>query len=371
MAKVLAAPKRRFLAILVAAALCVAPFRFLLAGAPLPALALPLHALAPMLQRVTPGVVAISVKGWVKEENPLLKDPLFRHFFGLKKGQPIKREMQAAGSGVIIDAVRGYVLTNNHVVEHATRIEVTTKGGRHYRAKLLGRDPATDIALLQIPAEGLTAVPLGNSSRLEVGDFVLAIGNAFGLGQSVTSGIVSALGRSGLGIEGYEDFIQTDASINPGNSGGALVNLDGQLVGINTAILAPSGGNIGIGFAIPINMARAVMDQLIRYGNVERGLIGVAIEDLTPALARTLGTKERAGAAVMRVLPGSPAAQAGLKAKDVIVAVNGAPIRSATDLHDRIGLLRVGEEVALGVDRQGKLREFRLRIAPSKAAESR
>jgi Do/DeqQ family serine protease len=334
-----------------------------LAGAPVPEAALPLHTLAPMLQRVTPGVVAVSVKGFVREENPLLKDPLFRHFFNLREGEPIERQMQAAGSGVVVDAARGYVLTNEHVVAHATRIDVTTKDNRHLRARLIGGDSATDIALLQIPAAGLVAVPMGDSDRLEVGDFVLAIGNAFGLGQSVTSGIVSALGRSGLGIEGYEDFIQTDASINPGNSGGALVNLGGQLVGINTAILARHGGNIGIGFAIPINMARRVMAQLVRYGKVERGRIGIAIEDLTPDLARRLGTRRIGGAVVASVLPGSPAARAGLEPRDVILAIDGRPVRNATDLRDRIGLVRVGAEVALTVDRRGEERTFDLRIA--------
>src|SRR5262249_17500787 len=223
----------------------------------------PVPSLAPMLARVTPGVVNIAVKGKVREENPLLQDPFFRRFFNLpQKSQPEERETQATGSGVIVDAANGYVLTNGPAVDTATRIDVTTNANRRFTARLLGRDPDTDVALLQVPAESLTAVPMGDSDRLQVGDFVLAVGNPFGLGQTVTSGIVSALGRSGLGIEGYEDFIQTDASINPGNSGGPLVNLQGQVVGINTAILAPGGGNIGIGFAVPISMARRVMDQL-------------------------------------------------------------------------------------------------------------
>jgi Do/DeqQ family serine protease len=332
-----------------------------LAGAPIPEALAPLHTLAPMLQAITPGVVGISVHGRVREENPLLRDPLFRRFFNLNE-EPVEREMQAVGSGVIVDALHGYILTNSHLVEHATSIKVTTKDNRQFQAQLIGRDPQTDIAVLRITADNLTAVPLGNSGDLEVGDFVLAIGNPFGLGQTVTSGIVSALGRSGLGIEGYEDFIQTDASINPGNSGGALVDLRGRLVGINTAILAPGGGNIGIGFAVPINMARAVMDQLIRSGTVRRGRIGVVIEDLTPELAQSLGTRRTRGAVVARVEPGSPAAAAGLRRNDLIVAVDGSPVTSSTDLRNRIGLTRIGRQVSLTIDRRGGERTIDVRI---------
>ncbi len=282
------------------------------AGAPIPEVGgAPLLSIAPIVSRVTPGVVGISVRGRIREDNPLLQDPMFRRFFNMQQ-QPIERETQATGSGVIVDAARGYVLTNGHVVENATRIEVTTKDNRRLTAKLIGRDADTDIAVLQVPAGNLAAVPMGDSDRLQVGDFVLAIGNPFGLGQTVTSGIVSALGRSGLGIEGYEDFIQTDASINPGNSGGPLVNLQGEGVGINTAILAPGGGNIGIGFAVPINMARKVMDQLIRFGEVKRGRIGVAIQDLTPDLAQAMSTAHTTGAVIARVDAGSPAEKAGL-----------------------------------------------------------
>src|SRR6516225_20222 len=239
-----------------------------LAGAPIPlADGAPVQTLAPVVSRITPGVVGISVRGRVREDNPLLQDPMVRRFFNLQQ-QPVEHETQATGSGVIVDAAQGYVMTNAHVVENATSIEVTTKDNRRLTAKLIGRDPDTDIAVLQIPAGGLTSVPIGDSDRLQVGDFVLAIGNPFGLGQTVTSGIVSALGRS-PGIEGYEDFIQTDASINPGNSGGPLVDLQGRIIGINTAIVAPSGGNVGIGFAVPINMARQVMDQLISGGEIK------------------------------------------------------------------------------------------------------
>jgi Do/DeqQ family serine protease len=253
-------------------------------------------------------------------------------------------------------------MTNAHVVENASNIEVTTKDNRRLTAKLIGRDADTDIAVLQIPSGSLTAVPIGDSDRLQVGDFVLAIGNPFGLGQTVTSGIISALGRSGLGIEGYEDFIQTDASINPGNSGGPLVDLQGRVVGINTAILAPGGGNVGIGFAVPINMARQVMDQLVNYGEIKRGRIGVAIQDLTPDLAQALGTRHTQGAVIARVEPGSPAERAGLRTNDLVVAINGAPMRSGTELRNRVGLSRIGDEVELTVERGGAERSVAVRI---------
>jgi Do/DeqQ family serine protease len=341
------------------------------AAAPIPELggaAVP--TLAPMLSRITPGVVGIAVKGKVREENPLLQDPFFRRFFNLQQQQPVERETQAVGSGVIVDAAQGYVLTNSHVVENATSIDVTTKDERTLHARLIGRDPGTDIAVLQIPASGLTTVPLGDSDRLQVGDFVLAIGNPFGLGQTVTSGIVSALGRS-VGIEGYEDFIQTDASINPGNSGGALVDLRGQLVGINTAILAPGGGNIGIGFAVPINMARHAMDQIIRYGEVKRGRIGVAIQDLTPDIAQGLGTAQTQGAVIARVEPGSPAARAGLQASDVITAVDGTSVHNGTQLRNIIGLSRIGDEVQLTVDRRGSAHTVTVRVEQATAERQR
>jgi Do/DeqQ family serine protease len=333
-----------------------------LAGAPIPlADGAPVQSLAPVVSRITPGVVGISVRGRVREDNPLLQDPMFRRFFNLQQ-QPVERETQATGSGVIVDAAQGYAMTNAHVVENANSIEVTTKDNRRLTAKLIGRDPDTDIAVLQIPAGGLIAVPIGDSDRLQVGDFVLAIGNPFGLGQTVTSGIISALGRSGLGIEGYEDFIQTDASINPGNSGGPLVDLQGRVVGINTAILAPGGGNIGIGFAVPINMARQVMDQLVNYGEIKRGRIGVAIQDLTPDLAQALGTRHTQGAVIARVEPGSPAERAGLRTNDLVVAINGAPMRSGTELRNRVGLSRIGDEVELTVERGGAERNVTVRV---------
>jgi Do/DeqQ family serine protease len=328
--------------------------------------------LAPMLSRITPGVVNIAVRGRVKEQNPLLQDPFFRRFFNLpQNAQPEERETQATGSGVIVDAAQGYVLTNGHVAENATRIDVVTKDNRRLTAKLIGIDSDTDIAVLQIPAVNLTAVPLGDSDRLQVGDFVIAIGNPFGLGQTVTSGIVSALGRSGLGVEGYEDFIQTDASINPGNSGGPLVDLEGECVGINTAILAPGGGNIGIGFAVPINMARRVMEQLVRYGEVKRGRIGVAIQDLTPDLAQAMNTTHTTGAVIARVDPASPAERAGLKSGDLVVAVNGVAVRSGTQLRNMIGLTRTGSEVELTVDRGGAERKVAVQVDPAAASAQR
>jgi len=333
-----------------------------LAGAPIPEVGgTPMHTVAPVVSRITPGVVGISVRGRVREDNPLFQDPVFRRFFNLQQ-QPIERETEAAGSGVIVDAVQGYVMTNSHVVENATNIEVTTKDNRRLKARLIGRDPETDIAVLQIPAAGLTAVPMGDSDRLQVGDFVLAVGNPFGLGQTVTSGIISALDRNGLGIEGYQDFIQTDASINPGNSGGPLVDMQGRIVGINTAIVAPTGANVGIGFAVPINVARQVMDQLISYGEIKRGRLGVAIQDLTPDIAQGLGTARTAGAVIARVEPGSPAEHAGLRTNDVVVAVNGAPIHNGAELKNRVVMARIGDEIDLTVVRGSGERTVPVRI---------
>lgn len=323
-----------------------------------------LPTLAPLLQEVTPGVVNLATRGRVRlEQNPLFndpffrrffEDPLFRRFFELPEDQPLERETQSVGSGVIVDAERGTVLTNHHVIANADEILVTLKDGRRLKAKLLGSDPATDVAVLEVPSGGLTAVRFGDSDALQVGDFVVAIGNPFGLGQTVTSGIVSALGRTGLGIEGYEDFIQTDASINPGNSGGALVDLRGELIGINTAIIGPAGGNIGIGFAIPVNMARRVMEQIIAYGEVRRGELGVVVQDLTPELAEGFRLQVRGGALIAQVAPGSAAEEAGLKVGDVIVALDGEAVRSATQLRNKVGLLRVGQTVRLSLLREGR-----------------
>ena len=313
-------------------------------------------------------MVNISVSTRVPvAQNPLFKDPFFRRFFDLPD-EPQLRPRQSAGSGIIVDAEKGYVITNHHVVDKADEIIVTLKDRRSFEAKLIGSDPETDIALLSIDADDLKALPLGDSDSLRVGDFVVAIGNPFGLGQTVTSGIVSALGRSGLQIEGYEDFIQTDAPINPGNSGGALVSLDGELVGINTAILGP-GGNIGIGFAVPSNMAGAIMEQLIRYGEIRRGRLGVLIQDLTPELAQALDIDTTHGAVVSKVEPDSAAEEAGIVAGDVIVEVQRRRIRGASDLRNQIGLLRVGETVEIGVMRDGEYKRLLARIgAPRKVS---
>ena len=322
-----------------------------------------LPSLAPMLERVTPAVVNISTISVIRaEEHPLLSDPFFRHFFDLPN-RPRNRKSQSLGSGIVVDAQKGYVLTNHHVVDKADEIQVTLQDGRVLSATVLGDDPDTDVAVLQIPAEDLHAVPLADSDKLRVGDFVVAIGNPFGLSQTVTSGIVSALGRSGLGIEGYENFIQTDASINPGNSGGPLVNLRGELVGINTAILAPSGGNVGIGFAIPINMARTVMRQIVEFGGVRRGVFGIAVQELTPQLAQALKVEQSRGAVIAEVRPNSAAERSGLKIGDVVVGLNDRPIRGAGELRTQLALLRVGDEVRLQVLRGGRERQLKARIA--------
>ena len=321
----------------------------------------PVPSLAPLLKEVTPAVVNISVlsKSAI-EDNPLFRDPFFRRFFDV----PEKREPQvSAGSGVIVDAAKGYVLTNNHVIKNAQQILVTLKDRRQLEAKLIGTDPGTDIALLKIDAKDLTAVPIGDSDNLNVGDFVVAIGNPFGLGQTVTSGIVSALGRTGLNIEGYEDFIQTDASINPGNSGGALIDLNGNLIGINTAIIGPSGGNVGIGFAVPTNMAKQVMDQLVKNGEVRRGRIGLETQDVTPDLAKALNVSVNLPAAVVTNIDAdSPAEKAGLKARDVIVGVNGKPIRSSADVRNRIGLVPIGEQVEFKFLRDGATKTAKVKV---------
>ncbi len=326
----------------------------LLAGAVLPATVdgQPLPTLAPMLERATPAVVNIGTESRAAS-NPLLDDPFFRRFFNIPD-QPRERRSQSVGSGVVVDARRGYVITNHHVVKGADKITVTLRDGRTLGAKVVGSDAESDVAVIQIPSGNLTALPLADSDALRVGDFVVAIGNPFGLGQTVTSGIVSALGRTGLGIQGYEDFIQTDASINPGNSGGALVNLRGELVGVNTAILAPSGGNVGIGFAIPANMVSRLMNQIVTHGSVRRGQLGVSVQDLTPELARAFNIPTDRGAVIAQVSPRSAAARAGLKEGDVVLSINDKPIRDGGGLRNAIGLLEVGEAARLEILRDGK-----------------
>lgn len=332
----------------------------------------PMPSLAPMLEHVTPAVVNISSKTRVQVRNPYFDDPVFRQFFGLP-ATPRERVEQSLGSGVVVDAAKGYILTNNHVVGGADDITVTLQDGRTFKARLVGTDPDTDVAVIQIHATGLQALPVADSSALRVGDYVVAVGEPFGLSETVTSGIVSALGRSGLGPESsgsgrYQNFIQTDASINPGNSGGALVNLRGQLVGINTMIFSPSGGNVGIGFAIPSNLASEVMRQLIAHGKVQRGTLGLQSQDVTPRIARLLGLAQDHGVVVAGVDAGSPAEQAGLQPGDVLTSVDGKPLRSVDDLRNAEGLLPVGSTVKLGVLRNGKAREVSAVLRPEQLA---
>ncbi len=324
-----------------------------------------LPSLAPMLKLATPAVVNVAVTAKQEIQNPLLQDPFFRRFFEVPD-QPQEQESQAVGSGVIVDAAKGYILTNNHVIDGADTIKVRLIDDREYDAKLIGKDPDTDIAVLQIKADNLKALVMADSEKLEVGDFVVAIGSPFGLRTTVTSGIVSGLGRQGTG-EGYEDFIQTDASINPGNSGGALVNLRGELVGIPSQILSRSGGNIGIGFAIPTNLAKVVMNQLTQFGSVERGRIGVGGQDLDPALAKAFGLTNTHGAVVTQVMPGSPADKAGLKSEDIILKANGRELASFTQLRNLVGLMRIGDKVDLDILRAGKPRTISVTIGKAAA----
>ncbi|MBS1201176.1 MAG: serine protease DegQ [Proteobacteria bacterium] len=327
----------------------------------------PLPSLAPVISRVSPAVVNIAVKGTVQApRHPFFDDPNFRRFFGMPPGgAPREREFRSAGSGVIVDAKAGYIVTNAHVVENASEITVTLVDDRELKAEVVGSDQGSDVAVIRIKEGQLpTDISLADSSAVQVGDFVVAIGNPFGLQHTVTSGIVSALGRSGLNPEGYENFIQTDAAINPGNSGGALVNLRGELVGINTAILSQSGGNMGIGFAIPSNMVRTVMGQLIEYGEVKRGVLGVTILSLNADYRQSLGLSDDVqGALVSQVLEGSAAAKAGIQAGDVITTVNGKPVKGAAELRNLIGMARIGDTVDLGLIRDGKPRKVTAAIA--------
>ena len=334
------------------------------AGLPLALDGQTLPSLAPMLEDVLPTVVNISTEGRVSASgSPFQSDPFFKHFFDSRPdSQPRQRPTQGQGSGVIIDSESGYVVTNHHVIENADQIRVRLDDGRSFDAKVVGADPEADVAVIQIPAQGLKAINMGDSDLLRVGDFVVAIGNPFGLSQTATSGIVSALGRSGLRIESYEDFIQTDASINQGNSGGALVNLRGELIGVNTAILDRGGGNVGIGFAIPVNMVVSLTAQIIEFGEVRRGRLGVHIQDLTPELAQAFGVEAGSGALISKVMPDSAAKAADLREGDVITMVDGRAIKGATELRNVIGLARADEEIELTYIRDRKSFNKKIRI---------
>ena len=322
--------------------------------------------LAPMLEEATPAVVSIAVEGTQTSSQRVPE--MFRYFFGAPQEQVQERPFKGLGSGVIIDADKGYVVTNNHVVDNADEITVKLTDGREFTAKKLGSDEQSDIALLKIDPEALTALPLADSDALRVGDFVVAIGNPFGLSQTVTSGIVSALGRSGLNIGGYEDFIQTDAAINRGNSGGALVNLHGELVGINTAIFGPNGGNVGIGFAIPANMMKNLVDQIAEFGEVRRGLLGILGSDIDAGLAEAMNAEVNIGAFVSEVQPESAAAKAGLQAGDIITAINGRKLNSFQELRAKIASMGAGAEVELTVMRKGD--SMRLDVVLGDATET-
>lgn len=328
-----------------------------------------LPSLAPMLEKTTPAVVSISVKGTHEIEQRV--PDVFRRFFGNNRQQgpqTQERPFQGLGSGVIIDADEGYIITNNHVIDQADEIMITLKDGRQLEAKKLGSDAGSDIALLQVDAEDLVEIKIADSDALRVGDFAVAIGSPFGLGQTVTSGIVSALGRSGLNIENFEDFIQTDAAINSGNSGGALVNLRGELIGVNTAILGPSGGNVGIGFAIPSNMMKNLIDQIIEFGEIRRGVLGVAGRSVNSEIAKAMELKTNQGGFVEQVVPDSAADNAGIKAGDVIVKVNGKAVKSFNELRGKIGSIGAGKEVEITVIRDGKEKDFDVTLKKSEAA---
>lgn len=320
-----------------------------------------LPSLAPMLKSVNPAVVNVATYTEQAMNNPLMNDPFFRHFFDGRQ-QP-QQPQRSAGSGVIVDAAEGIVITNYHVINGADDIRIVLNDGRSYPAELVGADLEVDIAVLKVEAKDLSELKMADSDRLLVGDFVVAIGNPFGLGQTVTTGVVSALGRTGLGIEGYEDFIQTDASINPGNSGGALVNLNGELVGINTAILAPAGGNIGIGFAIPINMARSSIEQILEHGEVRRGQLGVSIQDITPDLQKAFALENgQLGVLITGVAEDSAAEKAGIKPGDVIVAVDGRDTLSTGALRNAIGLKKIGDKVKITLIRDGEKKTLTSRV---------
>lgn len=322
----------------------------------------PLPSLAPLVKRVAPAVVNIQVKSTVTQRNPFGNDPLSQRFFN-NPGTPRERTVQGQGSGVIVDAENGYIVTNHHVVEGADEIEVTLQDNRSLSAEIIGSDKGTDIAVLKVDAKNLTEIAIGDSDAAEVGDFVIAIGNPFGLSHTVTSGIISAEGRYGIGgPETYEDFIQTDASINPGNSGGALLNLRGELIGVNSAILSRSGGNIGIGFAIPSKITQSVMRQLLEFGEVRRGLLGVSIAGIDKIAAKDLGLDITGGAMVTEVVAGSAADEAGIEINDIVTAVNGEPVENARELSNSIGLMAAGDKVEVSIIRNKKPKKIKVTL---------
>jgi serine protease Do/serine protease DegQ len=329
----------------------------------------PVTSLAPLVEKVSPAVVNIRVSQNVSQNSQLGNDWL-RRFYGLPESHGGSREIASAGSGVIVDAERGFILTNHHVVEDADEIQISLFDGEILEAEIIGSDAATDIALLKVEADGLVEMPIGDSEVVRVGDFVLAIGNPFGLGHTVTSGIVSALGRTGISRNGYEDFIQTDASINPGNSGGALVNMHGELVGINSAIISRSGGNVGIGFAVPTEIASSVMRQILDFGEVRRGLLGVTISGIDAEVAEALNATVDSGALITMIEPGSAAEDSGLQVDDIIVAVNDKKISDASELRNAIGLMGSGENIDIRYIRDGKTRNVNAKLGQQSVARS-
>ena len=315
----------------------------------------PVTSLAPLVEAASPAVVNIRVSQTVTRRNPF-GDDAFRRFFGIPDSPSGQRQVASAGSGVIVDAERGYILTNHHVVADADAIQISLIDGEILDAEVVGSDPATDIAVIKVEANGLVDMPIGDSESARVGDFVIAIGNPFGLGHTVTSGIISALGRTGISRDGYEDFIQTDASINPGNSGGALVNMDGELIGINSAIISRSGGNVGIGFAVPTEIASSIMSQLLDFGEIRRGLLGVRIQTIDAEMAAALETNVERGALITNIEPESAAEEAGLEVGDIIIGVNDKDVDDAAELRNTIGLLRSGDDVRIKYVRDSKTR---------------
>ncbi|HEB1790116.1 TPA: serine endoprotease DegQ [Escherichia albertii] len=329
----------------------------------------PLPSLAPMLEKVLPAVVSVRVEGTASQDQKIPEE--FKKFFGDDLPEQPAQPFEGLGSGVIINANKGYVLTNNHVINQAQKISIQLNDGREFDAKLIGGDDQSDIALLQIQNPGkLTQIAIADSDKLRVGDFAVAVGNPFGLGQTATSGIISALGRSGLNLEGLENFIQTDASINRGNSGGALLNLNGELIGINTAILAPGGGSVGIGFAIPSNMARTLAQQLIDFGEIKRGLLGIKGTEMSADIAKAFNLGVQRGAFVSEVLPGSGSAKAGIKAGDIITSLNGKPLNSFAELRSRIATTEPGTKVKLGLLRNGKPLEVEVTLDTSTSSSA-